>query len=114
MSQQQKSEDSDEYTEIKIADQQRSYRKRSMSIIIQKVQVNQARKSKNSCRRLYVSMRHLLIVGMYEPMGQSGQTLREALLTLQPEIYGSIAEKNIELKGLLYVLDRLPEGIEEC
>jgi hypothetical protein len=35
-------------------------------------------------------------------------------LNLKPEIYGSIAENKIELKGLLYVLDRLPEGIEQC
>lgn len=47
-------------------------------------------------------------------MGKSGQTLREALLALKPEIYGSIAEEKIELKGLLYVLDRLPDGIEQC
>ena len=33
---------------------------------------------------------------------------------LRPEIYGSIAEEKIELQGLLYVMDRLPYGIEEC
>ncbi len=47
-------------------------------------------------------------------MGISGETLRESLLTLRPEIYGSIAEEKIELQGLLYVIDRLPIGIEEC
>lgn len=47
-------------------------------------------------------------------MGVSGETLREALLTLRPEIYGSIAEDKIELQGLLYVIERLPNGIEEC
>ncbi len=47
-------------------------------------------------------------------MGVSGETLREALLILRPEIYGSIAEEKIELQGLLYVMDRLPYGIEEC
>ncbi|MEZ4859421.1 MAG: hypothetical protein R2781_11490 [Flavobacteriaceae bacterium] len=47
-------------------------------------------------------------------MGISGETLREALLVLQPEIYGSIADEKIELQGLLYVIDRLPYGIEEC
>jgi len=59
-------------------------------------------------------MRHLFIQGIYEPMGKSGKTLREALLALKPEIYGTIAEEKIELKGLLYVLDRLPDGIEQC
>lgn len=47
-------------------------------------------------------------------MGISGETLRESLLILSPEIYGSIAEEKIELEGLLYVIDRLPYGIEEC
>ena len=47
-------------------------------------------------------------------MGVSGETLREALLILRPEIYGSIAEDKIELQGLLYVIERLPNGIEEC
>ena len=30
------------------------------------------------------------------------------------EIYGSIAEEKTELNGLVYVLERLPEGIEQC
>ncbi len=47
-------------------------------------------------------------------MGISGETLREALLLLKPEIYGSIGEEKAELNGLLYVMDRLPMGIEEC
>lgn len=47
-------------------------------------------------------------------MGVSGESLREALLTLRPEIYGSITEDKIELQGLLYIMDRLPYGIEEC
>ena len=47
-------------------------------------------------------------------MGISGDTLREALLSLRPEIYGSIAEEKVELNGLLYVIERLPVGIEEC
>ena len=47
-------------------------------------------------------------------MGVSGETLRESLLLLRPEIYGSIADEKAELEGLLYVIDRLPIGIEEC
>jgi len=35
-------------------------------------------------------------------------------LLLRPEIYGSIGDEKAELEGLLYVVDRLPEGIEEC
>jgi hypothetical protein len=59
-------------------------------------------------------MRHLFNRGFYKPMGVSGETLREALLSLRPEIYGSIAEEKVELNGLLYVIERLPVGIEEC
>jgi hypothetical protein len=59
-------------------------------------------------------MRHLFSRGFYKPMGISGETLRKSLLLLRPEIYGSIAEERIELSGLTYVIERLPEGIEEC
>lgn len=75
---------------------------------------NRAQESTNAIERLYITMRHLFIRGFYKPMGVSGETLREALLTLRPEIYGTIAEDKIELNGLLYVIERLPEGIEEC
>ena len=40
--------------------------------------------------------------------------LRQSLLQLRPEIYGSIGGDKTELEGLLYVVDRLPIGIEEC
>ncbi|MFK7781789.1 DUF6909 family protein [Psychroserpens sp.] len=73
-----------------------------------------AQESSNAIERMYVTMRHLFNRGFYKPMGVSGETLREALLSLRPEIYGSIAEEKAELEGLLYVIDRLPEGIEEC
>jgi hypothetical protein len=73
-----------------------------------------AQESSSAIERLYITMRHLFNRGFYKPMGVSGETLREALLVLRPEIYGSIAEEKIELQGLLYVIDRLPYGIEEC
>ena len=73
-----------------------------------------AQESSNAIARMYISMRHLLNRGFYKPMGVSGASLRNALLTLKPEIYGSIAESKTELNGLLYVIDRLPEGIAEC
>jgi hypothetical protein len=73
-----------------------------------------AQESSNAIERIYITMRHLFNRGFYKPMGVSGETLREALLTLRPEIYGSIAEDKIELQGLLYVIERLPNGIEEC
>ncbi len=73
-----------------------------------------AQESSNAIERMYITMRHLFNRGFYKPMGVSGETLREALLLLRPEIYGSIAEEKAELDGLLYVIDRLPQGIEEC
>jgi len=73
-----------------------------------------AQESSSAIERMYITMRHLFNRGFYKPMGVSGETLREALLILRPEIYGTIAEEKIELSGLLYVIDRLPEGIEEC
>lgn len=73
-----------------------------------------AQESTNAIERIYITMRHLFNRGFYKPMGVSGESLRESLLTLRPEIYGSIAEEKIELSGLLYVMDRLPVGIEEC
>ncbi|WP_456438923.1 DUF6909 family protein [Psychroserpens sp.] len=73
-----------------------------------------AQESSSAIERMYITMRHLFNRGFYKPMGVSGETLREALLLLRPEIYGSISEEKAELEGLLYVIDRLPEGIEEC
>jgi len=73
-----------------------------------------AQESSNAIERLYISMRHLFSRGFYKPMGVSGETLRQSLLLLRPEIYGSIAEEKVELNGLIYVIERLPIGIEEC
>ena len=79
-----------------------------------KIERTRAQESTNAIEKLYISMRHLFSRGFYKPMGISGETLRKSLLLLRPEIYGSIAEERVELNGLLYVIERLPEGIEEC
>ncbi|RTE54877.1 hypothetical protein EHW67_06860 [Arenibacter aquaticus] len=73
-----------------------------------------AQDSTNAIERLYITMRHLFNRGFYKPAGVSGAALRQSLLQLRPEIYGSIAEEKAELNGLIYVLERLPEGIEQC
>jgi hypothetical protein len=74
-----------------------------------------AQESRAAIEKLYITMRHLFNRGSYKPFGVSGKSLREALLTLSPEIYGSMAdEERVEMDGLLYVMDRLPKGIEEC
>lgn len=74
-----------------------------------------ARISSSAIQRLYISMRHLLIRGHYKPLGMSGESMIESLLSLKPEIYGSISDPDrVELNGLLYIFQRLPIGIEEC
>ncbi len=73
-----------------------------------------AQESSAAIEKMYITMRHLFNRGFYKPMGVSGDTLREALMALRPEIYGSLTGEKVELKGLLYVIERLPSGIEEC
>src|SRR5690606_26945297 len=73
-----------------------------------------AQESSNAIERMYITMRHLFNRGFYKPMGVSGEILRQSLLLLRPAIYGSIGEEKAEVSGLLYVIDRLPQGIEEC
>ena len=75
---------------------------------------SRARETTEAIERLYVSMRHLFYRGFFKPAGVSGESLRKLLKVIAPEIYGSMGTPNkVELDGLLYVLDRLPEGIEE-
>ena len=81
---------------------------------IKNISRSRAQESSAAIERLYITIRHLFNRGFYKPMGVSGETLREALLSLRPEIYGTIAGEKVELSGLLYVIERLPVGIEEC
>ena len=81
---------------------------------IKNISRSRAQESSAAIEKMYITMRHLFNRGFYKPMGVSGETLREALLSLRPEIYGNIAEEKVELSGLLYVIERLPLGIEEC
>lgn len=75
---------------------------------------SRARETTEAIERLYITMRSLFYRGFFKPGGVSGETLRRLLMTISPEIYGSMGIPNkIELDGLLYVLDRLPAGIEE-
>jgi len=74
-----------------------------------------AQESRAAIEKLYITMRHLFMRGSYKPMGVSGESLVDSLLVLSPEIYGLLAQdEKIELDGLLYVMERLPMGIEEC
>lgn len=78
------------------------------------ITTTRAQESTNAIERLYITMRHLFNRGFYKPNGVSGEALKNALLSLRPEIYGSVGESKAELDGLVYVLERLPTGIEEC
>ncbi|GAB4107771.1 hypothetical protein GCM10028791_02180 [Echinicola sediminis] len=74
-----------------------------------------AQESRAAIERLYITMRHLFMRGVYKPLGVSGESLISALYLLRPEIYGLVTEtEKVELDGLLYVMERLPRGIEEC
>ena len=76
---------------------------------------SRAQESRAAIERLYIIMRHLFIRGSYKPMGISGGSIIKSLLTLNPEIYGSMADEDkVEIDGLHYVMERLPRGIEEC
>ena len=78
------------------------------------ITTTRAQESTNAIERMYITMRHLFNRGFYKPNGVSGEALKNALLQLRPEIYGSVGEEKAELNGLIYVLERLPEGIEQC
>ncbi|MFH1152791.1 MAG: hypothetical protein V1793_03150 [Pseudomonadota bacterium] len=57
----------------------------------------------------------MAIRGFYRPSGKFGKTLSGCLRELSPEIYGTMNDiRVVELKGLEYVIDRLPPGIEEA
>jgi len=57
----------------------------------------------------------LALRGYFRPSGKMGRALADCLITLSPEIYGSMNDPRVvELKGLEYIIDRLPRGIEQA
>ncbi len=57
----------------------------------------------------------LALRGFFRPSGRMGQALADCLTTLSPEIYGSMNDPRVvELKGLEYVIDRLPRSVEQA
>jgi hypothetical protein len=82
---------------------------------INEIALTRARESRAAIERLYIEMRHLFNSGACRSLGSPGEVITEALRTLSPEIYGSMTDPHkVELEGLVYVMDRLPKGIEEC
>jgi Family of unknown function (DUF6909) len=77
--------------------------------------MDRAHQGRVAIRAFQIIAHALLLRGHYSMAGQSGQALEASLRTLSPEIYGSMNDpKRIELKGLEYIMDRLPRGIEQC
>lgn len=78
-------------------------------------ELTRAQKGRLAIRSFKTIADALALRGYYKPSGKSGQTLENALKWISPEIYGAMNDtRSIELKGLQYVLERLPQGIEEC
>jgi hypothetical protein len=79
------------------------------------VELTKAQRSRIAIRTFITTADALALRGYYKPSGRSGQTLSDALKMISPEIYGLMHDpRMIELKGLEYVIDRLPRGIESC
>ncbi len=77
--------------------------------------LTKSQKARTSVRTIKTTIDALALRGYYKPSGKSGQTLSRALKLLSPEIYGSMNDPRIiELKGLEYVIERLPLKIENC
>ena len=86
-----------------------------LQITYMNTQLSRAKESLAAIQRIHTAMRHLFIRGHYKPLGASGDAMIQALLTIRPEIYGSIIDdERVELEGFLYIFQRLPIGIEEC
>lgn len=78
-------------------------------------ELSKSQKARTAIRTFKTIADALTLQGVYSPSGKTGEKLAEALKMLSPEIYGSMADPRIvELKGLEYVIDRMPCGIERC
>lgn len=78
-------------------------------------ELTRSQKARIAIRELKTVIDAMTIRGFYRPSGKLGKSIEGCLRDLNPEIYGSMNDaKIVELKGLEYVIDRLPKGIEEC
>jgi hypothetical protein len=76
--------------------------------------LTKSQKARLAVRSFQTIAHALALRGFYRPSEKMGQSLIECLMNLSPEIYGSMNDPRIvELKGLEYVMDRLPRGIEQ-
>lgn len=78
-------------------------------------ELSKSQKARHAIRTFKILADALTLQGSYRPTGTIGDRLADALIQLSPEIYGSMSDSRIsELKGLEYVIDRMPKGIEKC
>ncbi len=76
-------------------------------------ELTKSQRARLAIREFKVITDSLAIRGFYRPSGRLGKALEGCLRDLSPEIYGSMNDSRVvELKGLEYVIDRLPRGIE--
>jgi hypothetical protein len=78
-------------------------------------ELSKSQKARHAIRTFKILADSLTLQGAYKPSGKVGEQLADALQQLSPEIYGSMSDPRVsELKGLEYVIDRMPRGIENC
>ena len=78
-------------------------------------ELSKSQKARTAIRTFKIHADSLTLQGAYKPSGKAGEKLAESLRLLSPEIYGSMTDMRVvELKGLEYVIDRMPKGIESC
>ena len=78
-------------------------------------ELSKSQKARNAIATFKTLADSFILRGSYSPSGKTGKKLEDALRNFNPEIYGSMSDPRIvELKGLEYVIDRLPRGIEKC
>ena len=76
---------------------------------------SKSQKARHAIRTFKILADSMTLQGVYKPSGNAGEKMAEALTQLSPEIYGSMTDtRRVELKGLEYVVDRMPRGIENC
>ncbi|MBF0572285.1 MAG: hypothetical protein HQK69_00795 [Desulfamplus sp.] len=79
------------------------------------LELTNSQRARSAIREFKTITESLAIRGFYRPSGRFGKALENCLRELSPEIYGTMNDPRIvELKGLEYVIDRLPQGIEQA
>lgn len=77
------------------------------------LELTHSQRARSAIREFKTITESLAIRGFYRPSGRFGKALENCLRELSPEIYGTMNDPRVvELKGLEYVIDRLPQGIE--